>query len=248
MLVVPGLQAKKLIGKSCCSVSSQHPRKETSAEVNMNTRAVNFFEEPGEKNTDEVISALVKRVKEGGIEAVVVASISGRSAIRVAESLKRRGLHAKVVCVSGPPSWEKYPEYRFPLISERERTRLKAEQVEVVDRIEEPFGSITFRDWWERKTILVPRPESDLFWMALVCVGGHGFRTAIEVTFMAVEAGAVRLGQRVIGVAGTGRGLDSAVVLTARRLDDAVGRYPNKRLKVEEVLAMPKETTWRGYG
>lgn len=214
----------------------------------MNTREVNFFEEPGEKNTDEVISALVRRVKEGGIKAVVIASISGSMALRVAKNLKRRKLETKVVCVSGPPSWKKYPQYKFPLISEEDRARLKAEHIEVVDRIDEPFLPITFRNWWEKKTLLVPRPESDLFWMTLICVGGHGFRTAIEVIFMAVEAEAVRLGQRVIGVAGTGSGLDSAVVLTARRFDDAVGRYPNRRLKVEEVLAMPKQTTWVGYG
>jgi hypothetical protein len=84
--------------------------------------------------------------------------------------------------------------------------------------------------------------------MTLICVGGHGFRTAIEVVFMAVEAGVLSTEQRVVSTAGTNRGLDSAIVLRACRFDDAVGRYPDKRLKVEEILAMPKRTTWRGYG
>jgi hypothetical protein len=53
-----------------------------------------------------------------------------------------------------------------------------------------------FDNWWEEKTIEVTRPEADLFWMALICVGED----------------------------------------------------PNKRMKVEEILAMPKETTWAGYG
>lgn len=215
----------------------------------MNKQAVYFFDEPGEKNTDDVIFALTRRVKQGDVETVVVASVSGRMAVRIAENLKRQRLGTRVVCVSGPPSWEKCaPQYSLPLISEKERTKLEALRVKIVDRTEEPFKPIVLRDWWEKKTLVVQHPESDLFWMTLICVGGHGFRTAIEVTFMAVEAGAVHSGQRVISAAGTDHGLDSAIVLRAGRFEDAVGPYANKRLKVEEILAMPKQTTWRGYG
>jgi len=51
-----------------------------------------------------------------------------------------------------------------------------------------------------------------------------------------------------IGVAGTGEGADSAIVMMASRFEDAVGIDPAKRLKIEEILAMPKKTTWVGYG
>jgi hypothetical protein len=218
------------------------------ADVSKSKRMVHFFEEPGDRNTDDVIESVIGRVKENGIKAVVVASISGRTAGRIAESVYRRGLRTRVVCVSGPRSWEKYPQYRFPLISTEERRRLELLGVEIVDYVEEPFKPMVFRDWWEKKTLAIPHPESDLFWMTLICVGGHGFRTAIEVVFMAVEAGRLRPGQRVISTAGTGRGLDSAIVLKASRFEDAVGQIPNKRLKVEEILALPKQTIWRGYG
>jgi uncharacterized protein len=214
-----------------------------------NKRVVHFFEEPGEQNTDNVIDAITGRAKEGGIEAVVVASVSGRMATRVADTFRRQKMRTKVVCVSGPPSWKKdAPQYKFPLISEKERKRLESLQVAIVNQVNEPFKPIVFRDWWKKKTLAIPNPESDLFWMTLICVGGHGFRTAVEVVFMAVEAGEVQPGQRVIGTAGTDRGLDSAIVLKASIFDEAVGRYPSKRLKVEEILAMPKQTTWRGYG
>ncbi len=215
----------------------------------MSKRFVHFFDKPGESNTDDVVSAIVEKLKEGGVDAVVVASVSGRTAVKIAEILRRQKLRTSVICVSGPPSWKEYaPQYRFPLIAEKERTRLRDLQVEIVDSIKEPFKPIVFRDWWEKKTLRVPRPQSDLFWMTLICVGGHGFRTAVEVVFMAVEARVVKPGQRVIGTAGTDRGLDSAIVLEATKFDDAVGLYPDKRMKVEEILAMPKQTTWRGYG
>jgi hypothetical protein len=214
----------------------------------MERQTVYFFEKPGEENTKAVLSCLVERMREGDIDSVAVASISGKMASMVAEELRKRGLETKVVCVSGPKSWQKYPQYRFPLITRKERARLEGMRVDIVDSIDEPFRPIEFRDWWEQKTLKVPHPESDLFWMTLICVGGHGFRTAIEVVFMAVEAGAIQPGERVLSVAGTGSGLDSAVVLMASRFDEAVGRDPAKRLKVEEILAMPKKTTWTGYG
>jgi hypothetical protein len=215
----------------------------------MTKRLVRFFERAGEENTREVIKAVADRAEEGDIKAVVVASVSGKTAVKVAERLKRRGLRTKVICVSGPASWKKYaPEYRFPLIKDELRRKLGALGIQVITDIEEPFRKITFRNWWERKTVQVLRPESDLFWMSLICVGGHGFRTAVEAVFMAAEAEVVRIGEKVIAIAGTGTGADTSIVMKTSRFEDAVGADPEKRMKIQEVLAMPKETTWTGYG
>jgi hypothetical protein len=46
---------------------------------------------------------------------------------------------------------------------------------------------------------------------------------------------------------GTGWGADSAIVMKASRFEDAVGLDPEKRMKIEEILAMPKQTLWVGY-
>ena len=70
----------------------------------MTKRVVHFFENVGGENTNEVIQAVVKRAGEGDIEAVTVGSISGRTAIKLAENLKERGSKLEVLCVSGPPS------------------------------------------------------------------------------------------------------------------------------------------------
>jgi hypothetical protein len=120
--------------------------------------------------------------------------------------------------------------------------------VEVIDSIEEPFGKLQFRNWWQRETIVMGRPEADLFWMTLICVGGHGFRTAVEVVLIAVEGRIINEGNRVIGVAGTGSGADSAIVMRASHFSYVVGGDPHRRLKIEEILAMPMERVWVGYG
>jgi hypothetical protein len=214
----------------------------------MAKRMVRYFESPGEENTNEVIKAMFDRAKEGDIEAVIVASVSGNTAAKVGEQLKRSGLNTRVVCVSGPPSWERYSGYKFPLIKEEELKKMDVLGIQVINDVEEPFKPIAFRNWWEKKTVEVPRPESDLFWMSLICVGGHGLRTAVEVVFMSVEARAIDEGDKVMSIAGTGTGADTAIVMKASRFEDAVGPDPKKRMKIHEILAMPKETTWTGYG
>jgi hypothetical protein len=84
--------------------------------------------------------------------------------------------------------------------------------------------------------------------MTLICVGGHRLRTAVEIVFMSVESGVVKVGEKILSVAGTGFGADSAIVMTASRFNDTVGEHSGSRMKIEEILAMPKRTVWRGYG
>ena len=136
--------------------------------------------------------------------------------------------------------------YKKPDLLKKE---LRAKGIVVVDTVKEPLArKLTLRNWWERKNVDLPGESADLFWMTLICVGGHGLRTAVEIVFMAVEAGVVKVGDRVVAVAGTAWGADSALVMKATKFEDAVGERPEGRLKIEEILAMPKRTTWSGYG
>jgi len=56
-----------------------------------------YFDEPGAVNTDSVVEAVVGRVKETGIKHVVVASTSGKTALKFAKALRDK---AKVYSVS----------------------------------------------------------------------------------------------------------------------------------------------------
>lgn len=90
----------------------------------MANRMVHYFEDCGPKNTDPTIDAVIERVQEGGIQGIVVASMSGWTAIKVAQRLKVAGLKRKVICVTGPPSWEEYG-YEMPLLKAKERQTLE---------------------------------------------------------------------------------------------------------------------------
>ncbi len=56
-----------------------------------------YFSEPGPENTEDVLKAVAKRLEEGGIDTVVVASTSGRTGVKFAEALKGK---AEVVAIS----------------------------------------------------------------------------------------------------------------------------------------------------
>jgi len=56
-----------------------------------------YFAEPGSKNTDDVVKAVARRVEEGDVKTVVVASTSGNTGARFAEALKGK---VDVVAVS----------------------------------------------------------------------------------------------------------------------------------------------------
>jgi hypothetical protein len=203
-------------------------------------RNVYFFDRPGAGNTPRVIRAVESRVREGGISKVLVASETGRLALEVKRRLPRK----TIVCVTFDQETRR--TYEKPSLMKKELT---AKGIVIVDTVKEPLArKLRLRNWWERKNVDIPGESADLFWMTLICVGGHGLRTAVEIVFMAVEAGAVKVGERVIAVAGTARGADSAIVMRATRFEDAVGEQPLSRMKIEEILAMPKETEWSGYG
>jgi len=56
-----------------------------------------YFLEPGPENTGDVLKAVARRIEGGDIDTVVVASTSGRTGVKFAETLKSK---ANVVAVS----------------------------------------------------------------------------------------------------------------------------------------------------
>jgi hypothetical protein len=203
-------------------------------------RRVFFFDDSGPQNTKNVLHAIRDRLKQGDINKVLVASESARLALEVKDAFPSK----TIVCVT----YNKYTrrKYNKPQLMKK---NLDEREVIVVDSIREPITrELLFRNWWVKKTLKMKGEEADLFWMTLICVGGHGFRTALESVFMAVEAGVVEVGEKVVSIAGTGWGADSAIVMKGSKFKEAVGERPDKRLKIEEILAMPKKTEWVGYG
>ncbi len=67
----------------------------------------------------------------------------------------------------------------------------------------------------------------------------QGMKVCIEIVLMAVDGGCVASGEKVIVIAGTGRGTDTAVVVLAASSKD----LPN--LHVTEIICKPFQTQQR---
>jgi len=202
-----------------------------------------YFHAPGPQNTTTVIDAVKDRVKEGDVGYVVVASITGETALNVAQSLK--DAKASVICISGCPSWQTYGEQypkmkKHPFIDSKTRKQLEELGVRIVDTV--PSSLSDSIEYGLARYGFIPASWAVV--ETLLAIGGYGFKTAVETVLMATDCGAIPPFATVISIAGTGRGADTAIVARSTYSPCIFGENERQRLQVLEVLAMPKNKTW----
>lgn len=203
----------------------------------MPEKSILYFNRPGPRCTRQVVEAVKRCVAGGGPKHVVIASISGRTALQFAEALPREELN--VVCVSGPPSWQLYREYQGVCPVPEVKQELEALGVVVVDRMLSLMDGI---DYGCARYGLVP--PSWLIMETLVAVGGYGLKTAVEVTVMATDAGAVPPFEEVLAVAGTDKGADTAAIVVSTFASRFFSPQAERRFQLKEIIAMPRNKVW----
>ena len=73
---------------------------------------------------------------------------------------------------------------------------------------------------------------------------GQGFKVAVEVILIAADKGETDLCEDVIGVGGTGRGADTAIIARATTSKEIFTEDESKKLEIREILAMPLKKHW----
>lgn len=206
-------------------------------------RMVVFFDKPGPENTNKVIEAAKRRVEDGDIQHVIVASITGLTALKVAEALRNTNTH--IVCVSSPP-WYKAinpsgPMSVWPSVRGRTREKLKQLGVEIAERTPSPFDG--FNGFYFITDAKVPL-LGKIFAEILRMIGGQGFKTAVEVALMAVDGGYVPPREIAVSIGGTGEGADAAIVVKTTYSPAMLYEAKEDRLEIREILAMPMKKEW----
>jgi len=202
-------------------------------------KKVLYFEKPGSQNTDRVVQVVKERVREGDVKHVVVASISGKTALKFAQELKDTGV--SVVCVSGYAGWVTQRGVEYPFVRGDVREKLERSKVPIVDRTPSALSGDTIDYGLARYGYIPPS------WAAsetMQAVGGYGFKTAIEVLLMATDSSAVPPMADVIAIAGTDKGADTAIVARSTFSTWMFSSDSAKRLQVLEILAMPRKKKW----
>jgi len=197
-------------------------------------RQVYYFDEPGEGNTQLVIEAVSQRLEASGIKEVIVASSSGETAVKFARNLKGK---AGLICVSEAPYRREWGE-EWPCLKQEFRQELERLGVAIIDRAPYVFNnSVLEAARWSGAL-----PER-LVKETLYCFG-QGMKVAVEVVLNAVSCGYVTPYEDVIGVGGSGKGADTAIVLRATYPACLFDKDPAKRLEIKEVIAMPISKKW----
>lgn len=173
-----------------------------------------YFETPGEDNTETVLALVKERAEARNIKRIVLASTRGHTARAAAKSFE--GTDMKLVVI--PWSFGAVKEHPFPL-------ELKAELEAKGHRVH--FSTMLFH------TGELYGSQTPTVMANLLRIFSQGFKVAVEILMMACDGGCVAGKEKVIVVAGTARGADTAVVATAA---------PSLRwtkLRIHEIICKP---------
>jgi len=73
---------------------------------------------------------------------------------------------------------------------------------------------------------------------------GQGFKVAVEVILIAADKKEVNLYEDIIGVGGTGKGSDTAIIARATTTEEIFTKDESKKLEIREILTMPLKKKW----
>jgi len=198
--------------------------------MNDATREITYFRYCGEVNTEKVLHGAKKRCEELGIDEIVIASETGRSALKAVDAF--RGTKTKIIVVTHYPATTWGPKGDIPIGLMREeysetRKKLLENGVKIVQS-SRPFAPPSRSIKWE-----FPTPEGILD--KTLEIFGAGTKIAIEAAVMATDAGEVNEGEEVVSCAGTYKGLDTALVVRT-----AYSMNFFKDFEVREIIVKPR--------
>ena len=178
-------------------------------------RTISYFETLDPENTDVTFRLARGRAHELGIRKIVIASTTGATAKKAMEYFKNDNVQLVVI----PHQWDFHREINaFP--PELATTLWDAGHVV-------HFGTMLFHTT-ELYESTIPVVMANL--LRCFC---QGFKVCFEIVLMATDAGHVKSGEKIIAIAGTGRGSDTALVM------QAASSQHLKNLRVNEILCKP---------
>ena len=179
-----------------------------------------YFSSTGRENTEEVLGIVKRRAEELNIKSILVASTSGDTAVRAVEVLEG----VRVIAVSHATGMG---EANFQEFTEENRRKLESNGGIVLTAIHafSGLGGAMRKKFNMYLFLEVVASTLRIF--------GQGMKVVCEITLMAADAGLVRTDEDVIVIAGSGRGADTALVLTPVNSKDFFD------LKVKEILCKP---------
>ena len=182
-----------------------------------------IFEKPGPDNTNDACRIAIESAMQKQA-SIVAASTSGNAGAQLCTIAKEMGYQGKIVIVTHAFG-SKEPGKN--LLKDENRETIQKHGAQFVTAAHALSGvergiSSKFQGVYPAEIIANS--------LRMVC---SGLKVVVEISCMALDAGVIDYGTEVISMGGTGRGLDTAVVMTpshASRIFET---------KIHEILCMP---------
>jgi hypothetical protein len=190
----------------------------------MTIKTIAYFEKIGLRNTDETLRLAHERALELGIRDIVVASSHGETALKAAKIFGTENFNIVAVTIC-----EGYRSEEWTMTSE-ERKELQDKGIIVftgIHALGDDVGSAFIEN--HGGTTINEAVRETLYRFC------QGMKVAVEIVFMAADAGLIPVDKEAIAIAGTNKGADTAIVVQPA--------YPRKflDLKIKEIIAKPRE-------
>ena len=161
-----------------------------------------YFEKKGTVNTDRTLEIALACCEDKGIKKVVVASSTGKTALRLHEKAKPSVEIIAVTYGAGSKYREEVEEFN------RNRETLAKKGIQTVRGLQ---GLSATERAFENKY------KSGLLPLNIVAdtlrMFSQGMKVCLEVALMAAEAGFITPDEEVVVIAGSGTGADTAVIM-----------------------------------
>lgn len=174
-----------------------------------------YFENQKEDHTDETLQLTKAHALHAGIHTVVLASTTGATATRALEMFRDSAIRLVVV-----PN-----QFGF---SSQGNTFPKA----LVDELRASGHEVFFGTMLFHTEKLYQNSAPSLITSFLRCFS-QGVKVCFEIALMAADAGLVTEGERIVSVAGTEHGADTALVM------QSAPSVRHTRLRVSQILCKP---------
>jgi|LDZU01.1.fsa_nt_gi hypothetical protein len=177
-------------------------------------KEIEYFLTTGEINSEKTLEIAHKRLQENDIHTVIIASSYGDTGLAVVNKLKDMPIN--VIVISIDRHWDGImrlsPDIKMKIESSGNTVYKGAMPFEYHRFTKEP-GVKLIADTLRRF--------------------GEGMKVCVEIILMAVSGELVADGEKVLAIAGTHRGADTAIVATAAPI------YYFNRFEINEILCKP---------
>ena len=184
-----------------------------------------YFDQAGQENTRETVKIAVREAKGRQVSHIVVASNEGISALALAEEAKKQGYEGKLVCVTHVYGFSENGKNELP-----DETREKLEKLGI--RVHTAAHALSGAERGLSRKFQGAYPVEII--ANSLRMMGQGIKVCVEISVMALDAGLVPHGNPIIALGGTGRGADTASVLTPAYSSAVLDT------RVHEILCKPR--------